>query len=718
MTLDSKAATKRCTIGVSGLDCADCARKLEEAVSRLAGVEKVNVNLFESTLSAEGTDPSFDRKRIADEIERLGYTPLPESPQKPSEESAAASAAHAIKALLPVALTILAAALQFASLPPLVFIPAYIVAIVVGARDFAIKGISATLRLSLDMNTLMTLAVIGAMVLGDWLEAATVVILFALANHLEARSMERARRAIRSLMELAPQTALVERDGDELEMPVSEVQVGEIVIVRPGARVPLDGVVVGGASSVDQSAVTGESLPTAVEEGSELFAGSINGDGVLRVEVTSGESDSTLARIIALVREAQQARSPRERLVDRFAKVYTPVVVLIALLIALLPPLFLGGWDVWFYRALVMLVIACPCALVISTPVGIVSGLTAAARAGVLIKGGEHLERAAAVDLVAFDKTGTLTAGKPSVESVFGFDGHSEEEVLRIAASLERHSEHLLARAITAEARRRSLALDKPDNLRSLPGLGVEGLINGHTARAGSHRMFADLGLCCRGDDCPVKAHDLDGRTLVCVSREGEMIGAIALRDTIREQAAPALAELHRLGIREAVLTGDNRPAAQAVASELGIDHVEASLMPSGKLERLRRWREEGRTVMMVGDGVNDAPALAAADVGVAMGAAGTDVAIETADIALMADDLGNLPWTIAHSRRTMRVIGQNIFLSIAVKLLFLAMAASGLATLWMAIAADMGVSLAVIGNSLRLLSGRPKRLTQTTDSI
>ena len=607
-------------------------------------------------------------------------------------------------------LTIVGAVLQFSSLPPAFFIPPYLVAIVIGARDFARKGASAVLRFDLDMNALMTLAVVGAMLLGDWLEAATVVILFALANYLEARSMDRARRAIRGLMELAPQTALVERDGEEIELHVGEVQVGEIISVRPGARAPLDGVVVGGASSVDQSAVTGESMPVAVEEGSELFAGSINGDGSLRVEVSRVESDSTLARIVRMVREAQAARSPRERLVDRFARIYTPAAVLIAVLIALIPPLFLGDWGAWFYRALVMLVIACPCALVISTPVGIVSGLTAAARAGVLIKGGEHLERAASVDLVAFDKTGTLTIGKPSVEQLHGFNGHSEEEVLRIAASLERDSEHLLARAITAEARRRGLKLERPERLRSLPGLGVEGTINGDSVRAGSHRLFADLGLCGKGDDCPVEALQREGRTLVCVSRGEKMVGAVSLRDTIREESAGALAELRRLGIRETILTGDNRSAAEAVASELGVDQVEASLLPSGKLERLRRWRKDGRTVMMVGDGVNDAPALAAADVGVAMGAAGTDVALETADIALMADDLGNVPWTIAHSRRTMRVIGQNIALSIAIKLAFLAMAVAGLATLWMAIAADMGVSLAVIGNSLRLLSGRPKR--------
>ena len=704
---DSPQNAPVCSFAVEGIDCADCASKIEKAVSRLPGVKRVSVSIVDRTLRAEGSGPEFDRNRVAAEVRSLGYKPLLDDATKDARNDNFLGIVKRILDILPLALLCFGAALQFSGVQSLFYIPLYAIAIITGGYGFARKGLLATLRLSLDMNALMTIAVLGAVFLGDWLEAATVVFLFSLANLLESRSMDRARRAVEQLMELAPQTALVQRNGDEVELPVGEVRIGETLIVKPGARIPLDGTVKGGSSSVDQSQITGESLPVLIEKGADVYAGSINGEGTLEVGVTSLEEDSTIARIVRLVREAQAGRAPTERFVDRFARFYTPAAVAIAAVVAILPPLFLGTWDIWFYRALVLLVIACPCALVIATPVGIVSGLTAAARAGVLIKGGTFLERAAEVDLVAFDKTGTLTNGVPKVARIVVLNHATPEEVLSLAASLERYSEHPLARAIVGAAREQGLDLAVPEEVRAVPGKGVEGRIGGETVLVGSHRFFTERGICdhSEGNRCP--ASDLQaGQTLVCVARGREVAGAIFLSDSIREEASDAIAGLRTFGsLTSAILTGDNLSTAEAVAREIGIDDVAAELLPKDKLERLNHWRSEGKVVMMVGDGVNDAPALAAADVGVAMGAAGTDIALETADIALMADDLRKIPFTIAQSRRTMRVVRQNIFLSIAIKLLFLALAVAGLAGLWMAIVADMGVSLAVIANSLRLLS-------------
>jgi Cd2+/Zn2+-exporting ATPase len=704
--------TLSCIFGIGDLDCANCARKIEKAVSKLPGVKSVSVSAIDKTLRAQGGGPEFDRQRIAAEVSALGYKPLIGKDNNALEGDSIARFMDAVIFYLPIPLIIAAAAMQFSGASAVLYIPFYLAAVLIGGYGFARKGLLATLKLSLDMNALMTIAVIGAMALGDWLESSTVVFLFALAERLEARSVDRARRAVEKLMDIAPHTAIVQRDGTEIELPVGEVGIGEKIIIKPGARVPLDGTITGGASYVNQAQVTGESMPVSVERGNKIFAGSMNGEGALEVKVTCTEKNSTIARIVRLVREAQTRRAPTERFVDRFARVYTPAAVGMALLVALLPPVFLGDWGTWFYRALVLLVIACPCALVISTPVGIVSGLTAAARAGVLIKGGMHLEQAASVNMVAFDKTGTLTTGEPAVIAVHPSEGKDEDEVVRLAASLERYSEHPLAEAIVAESRRRGLEPVTPAEVRAVPGKGVEGRINEAIIKVGSHRFLHESGLCPQSEnftaeDCPsTKNHS--GRTEVSVARDNKIIGTIWLSDSIREEASEAIAGLRALGsISSAMLTGDNRSTAAGVASKLGIEESSAELIPEGKVERLKKWREDGYRVMMVGDGVNDAPALAAADVGVAMGAAGTDIALETADIALMADDLRKVPFTIAHSRRTMRVITQNIVLSILIKALFLALAVAGWATLWMAILADMGVSLAVIGNSLRLLSNR-----------
>ena len=763
-------SSRTCNLRVEGLDCADCALRIERAVSQLPTVEKVRVSAVDQSLRAQGAD--INHQEIAEVVRGLGYKPIkvdgkrkttlripamdcPDeekmirlglervdasvlavnlkaqtitvshsfgrsqllnifrelgfpatvSSDKPPLERGIKRITDLILTFLPLVATILGAVLQFNGQPQIVTVPIYLAAILVGGYGFAKKGILAALRFSLDMNTLMTLAVLGAVALGDWLEAATVVFLFSLAHHLESRSMDRARRAISELMKLAPQTAIVKRDGEEVEVDVSEVEIGDTMIVKPGASIPLDGTIRAGSSSVNQAPITGESMPVAKSLGDNVFAGSINGEGTLEVETTSVEEGSTISRIIHLVQEAQTGRTPTERFVDKFARFYTPAVVLSALVTTIALPLFIGDWTVWFYRALVLLVIACPCALVISTPVGIVSGLTALARAGVLVKGGDHLETAAKVDVVTFDKTGTLTIGMPVVREVIPLDEADEDEILRCAASLERRSEHHLAKAIVAEARKRGLMLSEPVGVRAIPGKGVEGVVDGSPVRIGNHKMFHEAGIC--GSDCACGAVERQaaGMTLVCVGIEDRLLGAVLLSDELRPDAGAALEALHGIDdIKAAMLTGDNRPTAEQIAAQLGIDDFEAEMLPQDKLASLRSWQDSGYTVMMVGDGVNDAPAIAAADVGVAMGAAGTDVALETADIALMGDDISKVPATLKHSRKTMRIIRQNIFLSILIKAAFVLMAALGLATLWMAITADMGVSLAVIANSLRLL--------------
>jgi Cd2+/Zn2+-exporting ATPase len=509
-------------------------------------------------------------------------------------------------------------------------------------------------------------------------------------------------------MELSPVLArLVDPEsGRSQELPVDDIPVGAVVRIRPGDKVPLDGEVLEGHSSIDQSAITGESMPVTKGAGDEVFAGTVNGTGALDVRVSRSAADTTLARIIRLVAEAQARRSPSEQWVERFARYYTPIMMALAIGVAILPPILAdGGWAVWFYRALVLLVIACPCALVISTPVSVVAGLATAARAGVLIKGGNHLEAPAHFRAIAFDKTGTLTYGHPSVQRIVALNDHTEEEVLARAAALEVDSSHPLAVAILAEARRRGVRFDRAKSVTLLPGKGAEGDVAGRRFWIGSHRLMEE-----KGAETPGfhrLALDLEdaGHSLVAVGNDDHICGLFGVADGVRTGTDRVLQELRDLGVRELVmLTGDNVGTASSVAESIGLDTYEAELLPEEKVDAVATLREEYGNVAMVGDGVNDAPALATATTGIAMGAAGTDAAIETADIALMSDDLDKLPWLVRHSRRVLRVIRQNIFFALAVKAAFIALAAFGLATLWMAIAADMGASLLVVANGLRLL--------------
>jgi len=584
----------------------------------------------------------------------------------------------------------------------------YLGAIVSGAWYVVPKALYALRTVRPDMHVLMLVAVAGAMALGEWCEAATVAFLFALALLLESWSMERARLAIRALMDLAPPTArcLHPDDGCVVEQRVDTVLIDTTILVRPGEKIPLDGTVTQGDTMVNQSPITGEAVPVPKTVGDEVFAGTINGDSAFTFRTTKPASDTTLARIIHLVAEAKSRRAPREQWVERFACVYTPTMMVLAGLLATLPPLLGGGsWSLWVYNALVLLVIACPCALVLSTPVSVVAGLTAAARAGVLIKGGASLEAPARLRAIAFDKTGTLTCGQPMVQEVIPLHGHTVQELLTCAAALEAHSAHPLARAILQKAASLGLTTPPAEQFTALQGRGAEAVIHGKRFWIGSHRLMEDLGVEDAAFHALATRLEDAGHSLVAISTEEHICGLISVADGVRAAAAEVVRTLKRLGIAVIVmLTGDNQGTAQAVGTLLGVDQVHAELLPADKVTAIEALRHTYGEIAMVGDGVNDAPAMDAATLGIAMGAIGTAAAMETADITLMSDDLTRLAWLVGHARRTVRVIQQNIICALGLKLLFILLAVTGVATLWMAIAADMGASLLVMFNGLRLM--------------
>ncbi len=590
---------------------------------------------------------------------------------------------------------------------PIPAIALYLVGILAGMWYVLPKAWRSAVSLRPDMNLLMTIAVIGAASIGEWFEAATVAFLFSLSLLLESWSVGRARRAIAALLELSPPEARIRQSDGSLNMVApDDVPVGATFVVRPAEKIPLDGMVISGDSEVNQAPITGESIPVPKTNGAEVFAGTINGDGTLEVECTKTAGNTTLASIIRMVGEAQSRRAPSEKWVEKFARIYTPAVMAGALAVLLIPPLFFGGdWYDWLYRSLVLLVIACPCALVISTPVSVVAGLAAAARHGVLIKGGVFLEVPARLKCIAMDKTGTLTEGKPAVVEIVPMSGHDEVELLERVAALESHSNHPLANAIVAEANRREVEIPEADEFEIMPGKGAIGRFNDKPYWLGSHRYLEE-----RNQETPDVHEQLEsmqraGRTVVVVGNDVHVCGFIALADTIRPDAAETVQQLRAAGIRHVVmLTGDNQGTAEAIAAEAGVDEIHAELLPADKVEAIGSLVERYEYVGMVGDGVNDAPALGRATVGIAMGAVGSDAAIETADIALMSDDLSRLPWLIRHSRRTLTIIRQNIFFALAVKVFFVVLTLVGYASLWAAIAADMGASLLVIFNGLRLL--------------
>ncbi len=581
----------------------------------------------------------------------------------------------------------------------------FVVAALIGSIFPVQRAYQALRRGSLDINALMVVAVMGAVAIGEFEEAAMVVSLFAAAQWLEVQSLDRARKAIGRLLDSAPAEVLVRDQAGERRMPIAAVAPGAVMIVRPGEKLALDGIVQSGRSDVNQAPITGESLPLEKGEGDEVFAGTINGHGVLTVVVTRRPADTTLARIVHLVETAQAQRAPVQQFIDRFAAWYTPTVVILAALVATLPVLVAAQpFDVWLYRALVLLVVACPCALVISTPVSVVSALSGAAHHGVLFKGGAHLERLAGVRVVAFDKTGTLTTGTFSVDVVIPLAGAAPADLLRLAASVEAQSEHPIAAAIVTHAIGAGAILATPSHVRALPGLGVEGNVSGSAIVCGTPRLFDE-----RGWLSPILADTAEGVTAqglspVLVSQDGVAIGVLGLRDRPKADAARLVADLRQHeGTRVAMITGDHHAPAQAIARELGVDIVKSQQLPHDKVTAVQSLRREFGSVAMVGDGVNDAPALAASDVGIAMGVMGSAVAIEAADIALMTDDLSKLRYAIRLSRATLSNIRVNVAVSIVLKAAFLALAMFGVATLWMAVLADTGASALVVANAVRL---------------
>ena len=690
---------------VEGMDCHDEVTLLQRRLSHVPGFKGLTADVVNQRVLVR-----YDAARVtsADLVAAIGETGMRawlhhERPHAPLDGASPWRLRFVVASGAALALGAVLASMGVA---PVAARTAFLVALASGSVLTVGRAVRSARAWSFDINVLMLVAVSGALVIGEWSEAATVMFLFALAQWLETRSMERARRAIRDLMDLAPDEAVVRRLGAGQQVRVADLQVGETIVVRPGGRIPLDGRILAGTSQINQAPITGESLPVDKGPGDEVFAGTINGTGALDIEVTRVGHDTTLGRIISLVEVAQAERAPAQTFVERFARYYTPTVIGLAGVVAVVPPAVFGQpFAPWLYRALVLLVISCPCALVISTPVSIVSALAGAARRGVLIKGGAHLERAGAVSCVALDKTGTLTTGRPEVSGVIPLNGVGPLDVLRYAVALEARSEHPVAGAILRYARAKGVSEPAAAGFRALPGLGAEATVGDTDVLVGNHRLFAGRGLVSRAVDDALARVGRAGETAVLVSAAGRSIGIVSVTDAAREGARRAIDRLRQDGVgRVAMLTGDNLNTARAVAADLGVDEVRAELLPAEKVAAIADLRAAHGTVAMVGDGVNDAPALAAADVGIAMGAAGSDAALETADVALMSDDLARVSYVLRLGRATVRNVKTNVAVSLALKGAFLALAVAGLATLWMAVIADMGASLLVIANGLRLL--------------
>jgi len=592
---------------------------------------------------------------------------------------------------------------------------AYGASILVGGYRLFTTGLKNLFRLEFDMRTLMTIAVIGAAIIGEWGEGATVVILFAISEVLESYSMDKARQSIRSLMDIAPKEALIRRGDKEFTVEVDDIRIGDILIVKPGQKIAMDGTIVKGLSSVNQAAITGESVPVSKTVDDEVFAGTLNEEGLLEVKVTKHVDDTTIAKIIHLVEEAQAEKAPSQAFVDRFAKYYTPVIMLISLLVAVLPPLlFEGDWSKWIYQGLAVLVVGCPCALVISTPVSIVTAIGNAARNGVLIKGGIHLEEMGAIQAIAFDKTGTLTEGIPVVTDYLPQENTNPNELLSIIAALENGSQHPLASAIMKKAEQEQLPYQglAIEDFSSITGKGIKGRVKDQMYYVGSPNLFDEL--LTNGIPANLKETITElqnkGKTVMVAGTDSEILALLAVADEVRGNSQSVIQKLHSLGIQKTImLTGDNKGTANAIGQQVGVSDIQADLLPQDKLAFIKELRNKYDRVAMVGDGVNDAPALAASTVGIAMGGAGTDTALETADIALMADDLGKLPFTLKLSRRALSIIKQNITFSLGIKLFALLLVIPGWLTLWIAIFADMGATLIVTLNGLRLLRVKDK---------
>ncbi|WP_153731970.1 heavy metal translocating P-type ATPase [Sporosarcina obsidiansis] len=696
-------ASEKNVYRLQGLSCTSCAAKFEKNIRQIETVEDVQLNFGASKLTVAGDASilqleeagSFDGIKVFPEKQRLPKQHIPFWKKRENQTTIAS-------------LLLLLAGNGVSTLngeDNWLSIAFFALAILIGGYSLLKEGLRNLSKLEFDMSTLMTIAVIGAALIGDWGEGAVVVFLFSVSEALESYSIDKARNSISSLIEIAPSTAMVLRNGKEFEVEVEELQINDIILIKPGQKIAMDGEVIQGDSSVNQAAITGESVPVHKTLGDEVFAGTLNEEGSMQVRVAKLAEDTTIAKIIHLVEEAQAEKAPTQQFVDRFAKYYTPAILVISLLIMLIPPLLMGGvWSDWFYKGLVVLVVGCPCALVISTPIAIVTAIGNAARNGVLIKGGIHLEETGQIKVVAFDKTGTLTEGRPEVTEVVSISGLTETELLQQAASIEKFSQHPLASSIMRAAEKLPNGLLEVENFQSITGKGAKAILDGRLVHVGSPNLFRELHHLEESLEHQILELQQQGKTVMLVWSEEGLDGMIAVADQVRKSSMTVIQKLHQLGIKKTVmLTGDNQSTAAAIGQQLGLSEVKAELLPHEKVEMIKSLGQYGK-VAMIGDGVNDAPALATANVGIAMGGAGTDTALETADIALMADDLEKLPYTIKLSKRTKQIILQNISIALGLKVIALLLIIPGWLTLWMAIMADMGATVIVVLNSLRLM--------------
>lgn len=688
---------------LENLSCASCAAKFENNIKNLSSVEEVDLNFGASKLSVVG-NATLEELEAAGAFDGIKVFPANERRNEPSIPfyKRKENVVTVLSLLFLIAGTILSFR-HSETYPPAIAL--FAIAIIVGGAGIFKVGLKNLVKLEFDMKTLMTIAIIGAAIIGEWREGAIIVFLFAVSEALEAYSMNKARQSIRLLMDIAPPVAIVKRGAEMSELPTEAIVQGDVLVVKPGEKIAMDGIVLTGKSTVNQAAITGESVPVLKQQGDEVFAGTINEEGALEVEVTKLVGDTTIAKIIHLVEEAQAEKAPSQKFVDRFAKYYTPAIMILALGIAVLPPLLGADWQTWLYQGLAVLVVGCPCALVVSTPVAIVTAIGNAARQGVLIKGGVHLEETGRLNAVAFDKTGTLTKGYPEVIEFVSAEGFEKESLLRAVAAVESLSQHPLAKAIVTYAENNGIESAQVTDFQSVTGKGAYGTVEGKVTYIGSLEWAQKL---CALPASALKEASLlqrKGNSVMAIVTEAEFSGLIAVADPLREESKMVLRKLKDIGVQHTVmLTGDHVETANAVAVNLGLTDVHAGLMPEEKLTKIRSLKEQYGRVAMVGDGINDAPALAASSVGIAMGGAGTDAALETADIALMADDLEKLPYTIRLSRKTLRIIKENIMFALGLKIVALLLIIPGWLTLWIAIFADMGATLLVVLNSLRLM--------------
>lgn len=694
------------TYRIEGLSCTNCAGKFEKNVKQLPGVTSATVNFGASKISVEG-------QTTIEELEEAGaFENLIIRDDQENDEQVRSKESF-IKRNIALIISlgfILVAVISQLSLGEdhLLTKALYILAIIIGGFDLFKEGFSDLIKLDFSMESLMTIAIIGAAFIGEWAEGSIVVILFAISEALERFSMDKARQSIRSLMDIAPKEALIRRNNVEQLVSVDKIDIDDIMIIKPGQKIAMDGLVINGHSSVNQAAITGESVPVEKQLDDEVFAGTLNEEGVLEVKVTKKVTDTTIAKIIHLVEEAQGERAPAQAFVDKFAKYYTPFIIIMALLIVVVPPLFFGGdWNKWLYQGLSILVVGCPCSLVISTPVSIVSAIGNAAKNGVLVKGGVHLEEIGHLRAIAFDKTGTLTKGKPVVTDFIATSSETDINYLSIISSLESLSQHPLASAILNEADKTNVDYKsiQIEDFQSITGKGLTGIHQNIRYYIGSPKLFSASVIEETAVKVQYRQFQEQGKTAMYFGTDEQILGVIAVADEVRDSSAAVISELHKLSIEHTImLTGDNTKTAESIGKQLGVTEIKGDLMPQEKLDSIKALRTTYNKVAMVGDGINDAPALAASTVGIAMGGAGTDTALETADVALMGDDLQKLPFIVRLSRQTLKVIKQNITFSLGIKLLALLLVIPGWLTLWIAIVADMGATLLVTLNGLRLM--------------